>query len=324
MIALLASSPAFVPVLASTADHSHTRGHGARSPAAHARAAPCDTIAGAGRATVLLVRAALGTIRITGDPTRPLPCATTRGAGARWRVRGDTLELSIPGGTGVAAPEVDVRVRTALPLRLVLDGATVEATGTDAAVTLRATTGRVRLVQVATIRGEVGTARLAASRVAGGVQLRSTTGPLLLDDVAGDVLVDGGSGDVVLRGARGATLDVRTTSGAVRWQGVPDALGRYVIRTTTGPVDLAIAPGAPTAGRCAVRRGECEIGDGLVVLAREVIAGRHVRTWRTAPAPAGPPAERVVIESVTGAVRIVRAARLPPPGRLGSATSHAR
>lgn len=268
----------------------------------------CDTAWGA--TPVLAVQAGTGLVHVRAEPGRTESCTAVRGAGARVRRAGDTLVVALPGGRGVAGATVVVRVPVGTPARLAVSGGVVVLEATRAPVALRAPAGRVALGDVREVTGEAGAARVEVARVAAGVTLRAATAPLVLDDVAGDVVVEGGAGPVVVRGARGAVLRVRTSSGAVRWQGAPDPAGRYDIVTATGPVDVALAPGVPVAGTVSALRAPVTLGAGVAESARGGEGGRTVVRWRTVPAPPAGGA-LVTIRSTTGPVRIVRGDRLP-------------
>jgi hypothetical protein len=274
---------------------------------------PCDTVLPAPAHVV--VAAGVGTVQVAGDRTRRDACLVVRGAGARWRVAGDSLVLTLPGGTGRGAPTVTVRVPLGVAVRGAVAGASLAVEGTQGVVSLRAPAGRVTVRDVRELVVEGAAARIEATRVAGGVRLRTATGPVALDDVGGDVTVEGGSGEVTVRRAHGATFVARTTSGRVRWQGAPDPAGRYEIRTATGPVDLAFAPGVAVAGTVEQSRPALSLGAGLAESSRGVERGRTVVAWTSDPAPA-PGGTRVVVRTVTAPVRLLRAAELPPPGRL--------
>ena len=272
---------------------------------------PCDTVLATPAHVV--VTAGVGTVRIAGERARTDACLVVQGVGSRWRVAGDSLVLVLPGGSGRGAPSVTVRVPIGVAVRGIVAGAVLAVEGTRGVVALDAPAGRVTVREAREVIVEGAAARIDAWHVAGGVRVRSATGPVALDDVGGDVTIEGGSGDVVVRRARGATFVARTTSGRVRWQGVLDHVGRYEIRTITGPVDLAVAPGDAVAGVVEQTRSALDLGAGLVASSRSVTRGRVVVSWATEPAPATG-AARIVVQTVTAPVRIVRAADLPPPG----------
>ena len=274
-------------------------------------AAACDTT-GWSAVRHLVLDAAQGTVHVGGDD-RTGGCLAVQGAGVRTRLVGDTLRVVIPGGTGVAAPVVRVRLPVGAAVRAVTNGATVTVDATRGPVAVRAAAGRLVLAGVSEVTGDLGAARLVARAVAGGVRLRSATGPVTLDDVGGDLVVDGGSGDVVARGTEGTVVSLRTTSGRLRWQGAPDPVGRYDFRTATGPIDLALAPAAPVAGHTEFLRAAVTLGPGLVETERDLVGARTRIAWATVPAPVAPAAPTVHVRTTTGAVRIVRAAALPGP-----------
>ena len=297
-LALLATGAAALPAQPASI--------GSAAPAAPPAATRCDTTGLAGVRHVA-VDAALGTVRVGGEAARRGGCLALRGAGVRTRVAGDTLRIGIPGGTGVAAPSVDVRVPRGAAVRVAILGAAVTVEGTGGPVVVRAAAGRLTVTDVLELTGELGGARLVGRRIAGGVRLRSATGPVSLDDVGGDLDIDGGSGAIEVRRGRGANVALRTTSGRLRWEGEIDLVGRYDVRSATGPITLALAPAAVAAGRVELLRAALTLGAGLVETARTLDGSRTVVRWATVPAPTAAGAAEIVVRTTTGAVRIGRA-----------------
>jgi hypothetical protein len=257
---------------------------------------------------LLTIGAAVGSVQVIGEARTSVEISASDSAPTVITYPiGDSLHLSIPAGAPGVSPRVVLRVPLGLRVRAQVSGATLRIDGTRARVELRPISGRVTVRDALEVASDGIAGTLDVDRVASGVSIRTVSAPVTLAGVAGDIEVVSASGTVTIRDARGASSDVRTTSGRVRWSGVMDPIGRYVFRSASGPVSLLLPRTMRVVGSVQHRRSRVELGADVTELTRAPSPrGGETITWTTASATDRVSATSITITTTTGAVRIGR------------------
>ncbi|MEU2348586.1 DUF4097 family beta strand repeat-containing protein [Modestobacter sp. NPDC049651] len=204
---------------------------------------------------------------------------------------GSALRVAVPQRRLGRSPEVAVEVLTP-------PGAEVAVTAGSASVTLE---GRLGAGVVTAASGAVAVERCA------GLQVRSAGGDVRLGSVAGAATVATASGDVRIGSAAGP-VQVRTASGDVT---VGDAATDVRVSTASGEVVIGRARAGTVQLKTVSAGASVAVEPGLRVwLDVQSVSGRlDLQLQDDTTGPDGAADLRVLVSSVSGDVRLRRAAR---------------